>query len=215
MQANTVISALGALAQEHRLAAFRLLVVAGPIEPACQAELLQTFQEAVRLLPRDARMANCLGITYAAAGRPDLAVPAYASSQVARERMTGPNDFALVPTFRLQNVYRQGADSWFIDNARRKQRLKHGANLVGDELHESRIAMAVPPEELLAVNDALAALALEDPQAAEVVQMRYFVGMSDPEIALALDIAEPAGLDLPAVASAKPALAPQPRELSE
>jgi len=30
MQAETVISALGALAQEHRLAAFRLLVVAGP-----------------------------------------------------------------------------------------------------------------------------------------------------------------------------------------
>src|SRR5512140_3521097 len=43
-----------------------------------------------------------------------------------------------------------------IDNARRKQRLKHGANQAGDELHESRIAMYVPSEELLAVNDALA-----------------------------------------------------------
>ena len=76
-----------------------------------------------------------------------------------------------------------------IDIARRKQRLKHGANLVGEELHESRIAMSVPSEELLAVNDALAALALEDPQAAEVVQMRYFVGMTIPEIAAALDLA--------------------------
>lgn len=76
-----------------------------------------------------------------------------------------------------------------IDIARRKQRLKHGANLVRDELHESRIAMSVPSEELLAVNDALAALALEDPQAAEVVQMRYFVGMTVPEIAAALDLA--------------------------
>ena len=76
-----------------------------------------------------------------------------------------------------------------IDIARRKQRLKHGANLVGDELHESRIAMAVPAEELLAVNDALAALTLEDPQAAEVVRMRYFVGMTVPEIAAALDLA--------------------------
>jgi RNA polymerase sigma factor (TIGR02999 family) len=76
-----------------------------------------------------------------------------------------------------------------IDIARRKQRLKHGANLIGDELHESQIAMAVPPEELLAVNDALAALALEDPQAAEVVQMRYFVGMTIAEIAAALDLA--------------------------
>jgi RNA polymerase sigma factor (TIGR02999 family) len=75
-----------------------------------------------------------------------------------------------------------------IDIARRKQRLKHGANQAGDELHESRIAMTVPSEELLAVNDALAALALEDPQAAEVVQMRYFVGMTVPEIADALGL---------------------------
>src|SRR5512134_1014998 len=76
-----------------------------------------------------------------------------------------------------------------IDNARRKQRLKHGANHAGDELHESRIAMTAPSEELLAVNDALAALTLEDPQAAKVVQMRYFVGMTVPEIAVALDLA--------------------------
>ena len=76
-----------------------------------------------------------------------------------------------------------------IDIARRKQRLKHGANLVGDELHESRIALAGPSEELLAVNDALATLALEDPQAAQVVQMRYFAGMTVPEIAAALDMA--------------------------
>ena len=76
-----------------------------------------------------------------------------------------------------------------IDIARRKQRLKHGANLIGDELNESRIAMAVPSDELLAVNDALESLALEDPRAAEVVQMRYFVGMTVPEIAAALDLA--------------------------
>ncbi len=76
-----------------------------------------------------------------------------------------------------------------IDGARRKQRLKHGADQAGEELHESRIAMTVPSEELLAVNDALAALALEDAQAAEVVQMRYFVGMTVPEIAAALDLA--------------------------
>jgi RNA polymerase sigma factor (TIGR02999 family) len=75
-----------------------------------------------------------------------------------------------------------------IDNARRKQRLKHGSNQAGEELHESRIAMSVPSGELLAVNDALAALALEDPQAAEVVQLRYFVGMTVPEIAAALDL---------------------------
>ena len=76
-----------------------------------------------------------------------------------------------------------------IDNARRKQRVKHGGDQAGEELHESRIAVSVPSEELLAVNDALATLALEDPLAAEVVRMRYFVGMTVPEIATALDLA--------------------------
>ena len=75
-----------------------------------------------------------------------------------------------------------------IDIARRKQRLKHGANQAAEELHESRIAVAVPSEELLAVDEALAELAREDPEAAEVVRMRYFVGMTVPEIADALDL---------------------------
>ena len=48
--------------------------------------------------------------------------------------------------------------------------------------------MSMPSEELLAVNDALAALALEDPKAAEVVRMRYFVGRTIPEIAAVLDL---------------------------
>ena len=75
------------------------------------------------------------------------------------------------------------------DIARRKQRPKHGGDLIGEELHESRVAMTVPAEELLAVNDALATLALEDPQAAEVVRLRYFVGLTVPEIATALNLA--------------------------
>ena len=58
-----------------------------------------------------------------------------------------------------------------IDIARRIQRLKHGASQAGNELHESRIAMSMPSEELLAVNDALAALVgARSPKAAEVVQ---------------------------------------------
>ena len=76
-----------------------------------------------------------------------------------------------------------------IDIARRKQRVKHGAAQIGEELHESRIAMPVPAEELLAVNEALAALEAEDPQSAEVVQMRYFAGMTVAEIAQALGLA--------------------------
>lgn len=69
-----------------------------------------------------------------------------------------------------------------------QQRVRHDGHLEGEEFHESRIAVTVPSEELLAVHDALAALAREDPQAAGVVQLRYFVGMSVPEIAGALNL---------------------------
>jgi RNA polymerase sigma factor (TIGR02999 family) len=76
-----------------------------------------------------------------------------------------------------------------IDIARRKLRLKRGANPVGEELHESRLATVLPAEEVLAVNDALAGLALEEPEVAEVVRLPYFVGLTVPEIAAALDLA--------------------------
>ena len=76
-----------------------------------------------------------------------------------------------------------------IDIARRKSTSKHGANQLGEELHESRIAMIVPSHELLAVNEALAELENENPQAAGIVRLRYFVGMTVPEIAGALDLA--------------------------
>ena len=46
-----------------------------------------------------------------------------------------------------------------------------------------------PSAEILAVHDALDALAAEDPLSAEVVKLRYFVGMRIPEIADALGIA--------------------------
>src|SRR5436190_95968 len=70
-----------------------------------------------------------------------------------------------------------------IDQARRKASQKRGGNQPPEELHESRIELQAPSEEILAVNDALDALAAEDRVAAEVIKLRYFVGMTIPEIA--------------------------------
>ena len=75
-----------------------------------------------------------------------------------------------------------------IDKARHKASLKRGQEPVVEELHESQIEMTAPAEEILAVHDALDALSAEDATAAEVVKLRYFVGMSIPEIAEALGI---------------------------
>jgi RNA polymerase sigma factor (TIGR02999 family) len=76
-----------------------------------------------------------------------------------------------------------------IDKARRKGSQKRGGDQPPEELHESRIELQAPSAEILAVNDALDALATEDRMAAEVVKLRYFVGMTVPEIADALGMA--------------------------
>jgi RNA polymerase sigma factor (TIGR02999 family) len=70
-----------------------------------------------------------------------------------------------------------------IDEARPKASLKRGLDQPLEELHESRIEMAAPSDEILAVHEALDALAAEDATAAEVVKLRYFVAMTIPEIA--------------------------------
>jgi len=75
-----------------------------------------------------------------------------------------------------------------IDKARRKASQKRGGGNAPEELHESRIEFRAPSAEILAVHDALDGLAAEDPLAANVVKLRYFVGMSIPEIAEALGL---------------------------
>ena len=76
-----------------------------------------------------------------------------------------------------------------IDKARRKASQKRGGDQPPEELHESRVELRAPSAEILAVHDALDALAAEDSMAAEVVKLRYFVGMTIPEIADALGLA--------------------------
>ena len=75
-----------------------------------------------------------------------------------------------------------------VENARRKQRLKHGGSLEREELQESHIVLDRPSDEVLAVNEALAQLAQEDPLAADLVKLRYFVGMTLHESAESLGL---------------------------
>jgi len=73
-----------------------------------------------------------------------------------------------------------------VDHARKKLAAKRGGGAVHEELDESVLAVAVTPDELLAVHDALDDLAAQDPRAAELVKLRYFVGLTMDEAAVAL-----------------------------
>lgn len=75
-----------------------------------------------------------------------------------------------------------------IERARRKQTAKRGAGFERLDLEHADIAIHASDETLLVVNDALDKLAKEDPQVAELVNLRFFAGMTNEEAAGALGI---------------------------
>lgn len=78
-----------------------------------------------------------------------------------------------------------------VDSAKRNGRLKRGGGAERIELDECRIAAPEEDEKLLLVHEVLDTMALEDPVKAEVVKLRYFVGLKHQEIADALGVSEP------------------------
>src|SRR4051812_49429078 len=75
-----------------------------------------------------------------------------------------------------------------VENARRRGRQKRGGDRVRADLLEADLAVHTPPHEDLAVDEALGRLAAEDSQAAELVKLRYFAGLSVEEAAQALGL---------------------------
>jgi RNA polymerase sigma factor (TIGR02999 family) len=75
-----------------------------------------------------------------------------------------------------------------VDNARRKRRARHGGGRQRVDLDEQLPAPPGRADDLLALDEALLKLAAEDPEAAAVVQLRYFAGLSVEEAAQALGL---------------------------
>jgi len=77
-----------------------------------------------------------------------------------------------------------------VDNARRKAALRRSAGQVRLDVQEVEIAAPATDDELLAVNEALDRLAARDRPKAELVKLRFFVGLSIEEAAALLGISE-------------------------
>jgi RNA polymerase sigma factor (TIGR02999 family) len=77
-----------------------------------------------------------------------------------------------------------------VDNARRKRAERHGGGQQRVDMPEIASAVAENEDKVLAVNEALEKFAKLDPQKAELVKLRYFVGMTTEEAAEALGISE-------------------------
>jgi RNA polymerase sigma factor (TIGR02999 family) len=80
----------------------------------------------------------------------------------------------------------QAMRSILVDNARRKGARKRGVGLERRPLDE--VAAPQPDDELLALDEALQALAATDPVKARLVELRYFAGLTGEEAAAALGI---------------------------
>ncbi len=77
-----------------------------------------------------------------------------------------------------------------IDKARCKHRVRHGQGLTRVNLEDVDLASTAADETLLRVDEALTKFAAEDPVKADLVKLRYFVGLSIPEAAHAMGMSE-------------------------
>jgi RNA polymerase sigma factor (TIGR02999 family) len=77
-----------------------------------------------------------------------------------------------------------------IENARRRKALRHGAGQARLDIQEVELAAPAEDEQLLAIDEALDRFSAIDRQKAELVKLRYFIGMTIEESAKALQISE-------------------------
>ena len=75
-----------------------------------------------------------------------------------------------------------------VENARRKKSGKWGGDLERQDFNLQRLEARRAPEEILALHEALDLLSEKDPTKAELVKLRYFVGLSTAEAAEILGI---------------------------
>jgi RNA polymerase sigma factor (TIGR02999 family) len=75
-----------------------------------------------------------------------------------------------------------------VDRARKKQSVKHGGGRAREPLDEASVMAPEVGEDLVALDEALELLAVRDAEAAELVKLRFFAGLTSAEAAEALGI---------------------------
>jgi len=75
-----------------------------------------------------------------------------------------------------------------VDTARRRRRLKRGGDRERMNLDALELTVNNPPDDLLALDEALEELAQKHPKEAQLVKLRYFAGLTTDEAAAALGI---------------------------
>jgi RNA polymerase sigma factor (TIGR02999 family) len=157
----------------------RLLNEAGSGDSRAAADLLPLVYEQLRALAGRKMQQE----------RPDQTLQATALVHEAYVRLV---DTAKVQVWESRwHFFAAVAESMrriLVDNARRRRRLKRGGKLHRVDLDKVELTVTDLPDELIALDEALTGLAEEHPEKAQLVNLRYFGGLSHEETAQAMGI---------------------------
>lgn len=143
-------------------------------------------QAASELLPLVYDELRRLAAAQLAAEKPGQTLDATALVHEAFLRLVGEPQFA-----DRRHFFRVAAEAMrriLIDQARQKRRMKHGGGRARVPLSDVEPAAQTPPEQLLALDEALDRFTRIEPIKADLVKLRYFAGLSEEEAAAALGI---------------------------
>lgn len=169
-----------------------------PVQPDEVTPLLQRLNQgdssaAEQLLPLVYDELRRLAASRMARESPGQTLQATALVHEAWLRLGGENQPAWANRAHFFAAAAEAMRRILVDNARRKQAVRHGGKL--QKLSASETNFDLPADtaddaELLLLNEALESLAAHDPRKAELVKQKYFVGLTLEEAAEVLGISE-------------------------
>jgi RNA polymerase sigma factor (TIGR02999 family) len=155
--------------------------------------LLRAWQDGDRaaldeLMPRIYDELHRLASSYLRRERPDHMLGPTALVSEAFLRLFGGEPSSWNDRVHFFAVASRHLRQILVDHARRRTAAKRGGREHPITFDENLVAAGDRPEELLALHDALTAFAAVDERKARVVEMHYFGGMKQQEIAAALGV---------------------------
>jgi RNA polymerase sigma factor (TIGR02999 family) len=158
----------------------RILEAIGDGDPQATAELLPIVYDELRKLAAQRLAQEKPGQTLQATALVHEAYLRLLGPQETEQRWNSRGHFFAAAAEAMRRI--------LVETARRKQRIKHGGELSRVDLDEACSISGAPSDDLLALDEALAKLAVESPAKADLVKLRYFAGLTVEEAAAAMDI---------------------------
>lgn len=164
--------------EEQHTSVTRVLRAVGDGDPEAARELLPMVYEELRSLAR-ARLRH---------EAPGQTLQPTALVHEAYLRLVGNEDPGWDGRGHFFAAAAQAMRQILIEQARRKMAKKRGGGLARVPVEQAEPTLEPPPEDVLAVDEAVKRLEREDPRKGQIVNLRYFARMTTAETAAALGI---------------------------